>query len=89
MDLLYSTGNCNQYLLIIYNGKEYEKDCLYSFSLNHFAVHLKHCKSTILQFKNWEKFNHCLTQYIQNVCISTCNQYNMLLMICMAILFAY
>ena len=36
MDLLYSTGNYSQYLIIIYNGKESEKEymcvcvCLYT-----------------------------------------------------------
>ena len=46
-DLLYSTGNYTQYLVITYNGKESEKKIL-----NHFAVHLKltqHCKSTLFQ----------------------------------------
>ena len=49
-DLLYSTGNYFQYLVIIYNGKESEKEyiCIYVY-LNHFAVYVKHCKSTILQ----------------------------------------
>ena len=34
MDLLYSTGNYSQYLIIIYNGKESEKEymcvCVYT-----------------------------------------------------------
>ena len=49
-DLLYSTGNYIQYLVITYNGKEYEKEYKY-VQLNHFAVYLKltHCKSTINQ----------------------------------------
>ena len=45
---MYSTGTYIQYLVITYNGKESEKECVY---MSHFAVHLKHCKSTILQFK--------------------------------------
>ena len=47
-NLLYSTGNYIQYLVIINNGKESEKNIY----LNHFAVHLKltqYCKSTIIQ----------------------------------------
>ena len=47
-DLLYSTGNYIQYLEISYDGKE-SKNHLY-LHLNHVAVHLKHCSSTILQF---------------------------------------
>ena len=45
--LLYSTGNCIQYLVITYNGKESEKEYK---ETNHFAEHLKltqHCKSTL------------------------------------------
>ena len=40
-----------QYLVINYNGKEYEKQYIY-VKLNHFAVYqklTKHCKLTILQ----------------------------------------
>ena len=42
----------NIYLVITYNGKEYEMEKkIYIYTqLNHFAVYLKHCKSTILQF---------------------------------------
>ena len=61
-DILYSTGNYIQYLVITYNEKESEKYiytyvCIYLYIhiwLNHFAVHLKLtqcCKSPILQFK--------------------------------------
>ena len=55
--LLYSTENYNQYLVITYNGKESEKECVYTvlniqyihkwiyisrfMYLNHFAVHQK------------------------------------------------
>ena len=62
-DLLYSTENYTQYLVITYNGKESEKEYInniYIYThthtyiyLNHFAVHLKLtklCKLTILQF---------------------------------------
>ena len=68
-DLLYSTGNYTQYLVITYKGKESEKEymciyiyvCLYIYIyLNHFAVHLKltqHCKSTILQLKKKKNAN--------------------------------
>ena len=45
-----------QYLIITYNGKESEKECIIHIyiKLNHFAVHLKltqHCKLIILQLK--------------------------------------
>ena len=39
-NLLYSTGNYIQYLIITYNGKEFEKIYIY-IKLSHFAVHLK------------------------------------------------
>ena len=49
----HSTGDCIQYLIITYSGKESEKEytCLY---LNHSVVHLRLtelCISTILQHK--------------------------------------
>ena len=60
-DLLYSTGNVTQYSVMIYMGKESEKEwtCVH-VQLNHFVVQQKlsqQCKSTILQkkFKNWKK----------------------------------
>ena len=31
-DLLYSTGNFNQYLIIADNGKESEQDCIYIYT---------------------------------------------------------
>ena len=31
-DLLYSTGNYIQYLVITYNGKESEKECIYMYN---------------------------------------------------------
>ena len=55
---MYSTGNYTQYLVIIYNGKEFEKGYIHIYiffyiyvKLNHFAIHLKltYCKLTILQ----------------------------------------
>ena len=54
-DLMYSTGNYIQYLVITYNGKESGKEYLYLYiymKLNHFAVYQKlmqHCKSTVFQ----------------------------------------
>ena len=51
-DLLYSTGNYIQYLVITYNGKESERVYIHIL-LNHLAAHLKltqHCKLTIFQF---------------------------------------
>ena len=55
--LLYSTRNYIQYPVINHNGKEYEKEYIYIYSvvyisLNHVAVQKKltqHYKSTILQ----------------------------------------
>ena len=47
-DLLYSTGNCIQYLVIMYSGKESEKKLF----VDHFVLCQKlaqHCKSTRLQ----------------------------------------
>lgn len=52
--------NYIQYLLLAYNGKEYEKGyilciCMYIYVMNHFAIYLKliqSCKPTIFQFKN-------------------------------------
>ena len=52
-DLLYSTGNYTQYIIIMYNGKESEKEYIYiCITESLFAVQLKltqHCKLTILQ----------------------------------------
>ena len=52
-DLLHSTGNYNQYLVITYNVINYiyiyVYIYIYIYKQNHLAVHLKHCKSTILQ----------------------------------------
>ena len=65
-DLLYSIGNCIQYLVITYNGKEPEKEHIYIYiyththdmyvyvKLNHFAIQLKlteHSKSTHMLIK--------------------------------------
>ena len=33
-NLLYSTGNCVQYLVITYNGKEFEKEYIYIYINN-------------------------------------------------------
>ena len=60
-DLLYSTGNYIQYLVINYKRiwkSIYVYVCVYIY-VNHFAVHLKltrHCKSTILQLKKKESW---------------------------------
>ena len=49
--LLNSTGNYIQYLVITYSRKGPEREENNKFyiciKLNHFAIHLKHCKSTI------------------------------------------
>ena len=51
-DLLHSTGNCIQYLVTTYHGKESEKEHTHTHVyLNHLAVHLHYCKSTIVQRK--------------------------------------
>ena len=55
-DLLYSTGNYTQYLVIPIMEKniKYICVCVYVYKSNHFAIHLKLaqlCKSAILQFK--------------------------------------
>ena len=50
--LWHSTENSIQYLVINFNGKEYENEKIYMCN-NHFAIHQKltHCKLTILQVK--------------------------------------
>ena len=51
-DLLYSTGNSTQYLVITYNGRESEKEYMCVWVMNHLAVYLKltqYYKSTIAQ----------------------------------------
>ena len=55
-DLLYSTGNFIQYLVITYNGKESEKEQreIYIYiteSLGYTSEITQHCKPTILQLK--------------------------------------
>ena len=52
----YNTGNYIQYLVITYNGKEFEK----LYSNVHFVVYLKltqHYKSTTCQLKNHDLKN--------------------------------
>ena len=47
-------GSYAQYLTILGNGKESEKEYADGVRVHHFAVYLKltqHCKSTIFQFK--------------------------------------
>ena len=52
-DMLYSTGNFIQYSVIIYIGKESEKEWMYVYVwLNYLVIQQKlsqHCKSTVLQ----------------------------------------
>ena len=51
---MYSPENYIQYLVISYNGKEFEKEYAYG-QLNHFAVHQKliqHFKSTVRHLNN-------------------------------------
>ena len=50
-DLPYSTGNSMQYFVMVYMGKESEKEWIYVYVHVHFAAQQKltqHCKSTIL-----------------------------------------
>ena len=64
-DLLYSTGNYIQFLVITYMGKESETEYI-NILLNHFAVYLKltpHCKSARLQSK---KFKQLTRSYVSN-----------------------
>ena len=52
--LLYSTGNYTQYPIISLNGKEYEKEYIYTHIYNKITVQQKlaqHCKLTILNQK--------------------------------------
>ena len=39
-DLLYSTGNCIQYLVIAYNGKESKKDYLFEYIYIYIHTHI-------------------------------------------------
>ena len=51
-DLLYSTENYTQYLVLTYNGQKSKKEYIHThIKRNHFAVYLKHCQPTILQLK--------------------------------------
>ena len=56
-DLLYSTGNYTQHLVMTYNGKEYEKECvcvcvcIYIWITDVFLKLTQYCKSTIIQLK--------------------------------------
>ena len=57
-DLLYSTGNYIQYLVVTYNAKESEKEYIHISKLDHFAVQLiliLPCKYTILQLLKKKK----------------------------------
>ena len=47
----YSTGNCIQYFVITYSGKESEKICMLAELLCCNLKLTKYCESTILQFK--------------------------------------
>ena len=47
MDLLYSTGNYAQYFIIIYKGKESEKEYIYTYKKNiHRTESLYHTPET-------------------------------------------
>ena len=47
--LPYSIGNHSQYLVITYDGNNFKNNICVFVLLNNFDVHLKHCKSAILQ----------------------------------------
>ena len=56
-------GNYIQYPVVNHNGKEYEKDYIYIHTMSHSAVHskpIKHCNSTILQYKIMYKLKKIL-----------------------------
>ena len=59
-NLLYSTRNYIQYLIITYSGKESKTEyvcvcvCVYTY-INQYARYLKDCKITMLQFRNFFK----------------------------------
>ena len=63
--LMYSTGNYNQYFVITYKGKEFEKEYTYicmhiCVKINHCAIYLtvtQYCKSTIS--KNYKEYFNC------------------------------
>ena len=55
-ELLYSTGNYTQYLVITYTGKKSKKEYTY-MSLNHFAIYLKLTEHFKLYFKKTQKSN--------------------------------
>ena len=55
-DLLYSTGNCIQYLEVTYNGTESKKEDIQIY-ITDFVVYLKHCKSAMPQLKKFLKIN--------------------------------
>ena len=43
-DLLYSTGNCIQYLVTTYNGKESEKGFIYIYIYKRFYIYIQPCQ---------------------------------------------
>ena len=57
-NLLYSTRNYIQYLIITYSGKESKTEyvcvCVCTY-INQYARYLKDCKITMLQFRNFFK----------------------------------
>ena len=51
--LLYSTGNYIQYPIINHNGKEYEKECIYTHTHTHTYIHIHMYKwITLLYTRN-------------------------------------
>ena len=58
-ELLYSTGNYSQCLVITHNGKESEKEYMCVCITDYIAIHPKltqHCKLAVVQLKkNWFK----------------------------------
>ena len=56
-DIIYSTGNSTQYLVITHSREESENESVIYNS--HLAVYMKktqHCKSTMLQFRKKNNF---------------------------------
>ena len=61
--LLHSTGNNIQCLVIIYNGKESDKEYIYKTE----SFYLKHCKSTTLKKEKKKESQVYLDDFLKNI----------------------
>ena len=72
-DLLCSSGNYIWYLIIIYGKRVWKRDRYTDIDNNHFAVHLKPCKSTTFRFKKRKKTRYRIKQapqtYSWGICV--------------------